>query len=694
MSQLTTMFSHVFKRRNLDEDKLEDSELRWKFALEGAGDGVWDWNIATDQAVYSTRWKEMLGYAEDDILPTNDEWKRRIHPEDRAMVGDTMQTYLKGTIPSYRVEYRLKCKDDSYKWILGRGMIVKRDPQGYPLRMIGTHTDITTLKEAEHILLRDKENAALIDSIKTDTLTKRTQELALITQRFQTTFEYAPIGVVNFSSDSRIENVNQRFCHFLGYKRDELLGMNLAQLIYSDDQANVFDNINQLLTSEWSNFDIEHRYVRKDGLLIWAHITVKLMSTEDGQPDYFIKIVEDITERKNKDAQLVAAKEHAEQLAKTKTLFLANMSHEIRTPMNAILGFSDLALLEPFPSKAQAYFSKINEASKHLLSILNDILDFSKMEEGATQLKLAPFNLHVIEQHLMLLFTDIIESKNNQLTITFSPDVPNLLIGDALRIQQVLINLLANACKFTQDGSINLTINVLERHAGQARLLFKVTDSGIGMSAEEIAKILTPFTQADESISRRYGGTGLGLSICDRLLNLMGSELRIDSTLDVGSQFYFELCLDVCTDEQIAEESAKTVTTPAPVISDKEALIGSHLLLVEDNVFNQQVIQAFLKLQGITFVTANNGVEALEEIEKADFDLVLMDINMPVMDGYTATREIKQQARYADLPIIALSAAVTPDEQEDCIAAGMIDFIEKPIVPAKLISVLNKYLKK
>ena len=174
----------------------------------------------------------------------------------------------------------------------------------------------------------------------------------------------------------------------------------------------------------------------------------------------------------------------------------------------------------------------------------------------------------------------------------------------------------------------------------------------------------------------------------------MGSELRIDSTLDVGSQFYFELCLDVCTDEQIAEESAKTVTTPAPVISDKEALIGSHLLLVEDNVFNQQVIQAFLKLQGITFVTANNGVEALEEIEKADFDLVLMDINMPVMDGYTATREIKQQARYADLPIIALSAAVTPDEQEDCIAAGMIDFIEKPIVPAKLISVLNKYLKK
>ena len=403
-------------------------------------------------------------------------------------------------------------------------------------------------------------------------------------------------------------------------------------------------------------------------------------------------LMRDISLAKQHEQDLMMAVEKAKQFAQAKSEFLSNMSHEIRTPMNAILGFSDLALLEHFPSKAQDYFTKINVASTHLLGILNDILDYSKLEAGATQLSLTPFNLQAIKQHLLLLFTDINEANNNLFTITFAPDVPDGLIGDSLRIQQILINLVANASKFTQNGSVNLHISLQEMLSDQVRLQFSVKDTGIGMTKEEIAKILSPFTQADESISRQFGGTGLGLSIIERLMSLMNSELKIDSEPGAGSTFYFDLCLKPCAEEIIDKDKDKDKDNYTVFPDNKQVLIGANILLVEDNIFNQQVIAAFLKLEKITYKIAQNGADALKALEKEDFDLVLMDINMPVMDGYTATREIKRQAQYSALPIIALSAAVTEDEQQESLAAGMVGFIEKPIIPAKLIATLCQHL--
>ncbi len=436
----------------------------------------------------------------------------------------------------------------------------------------------------------------------------------------------------------------------------------------------------------------ESALMHQDGHDIPINQLIQAHTQNPSIEPFLSTIIRDISKTKQYEQELIVSKLKAEQLALVKTEFLANMSHEIRTPMNAILGFSELALLEITPLKIRTYFEKINIASKDLLGILNDILEFSKMEAGATQLTIAPFNLRNIERHLMLLFTDANESKNNQFTITLAPDVPNYLLGDALRIQQILINLLGNAIKFTHNGSINLTISLKERLPSQACLIFTVSDTGIGMTSEEVDKILTPFTQADESINRRFGGTGLGLSISDRLLNLMDSELQIDSTVGVGSQFHFELHLALCSDEMIAEAKTEDEAIKLQALTDKPSLIGTHLLVVEDNTFNQHVIQALLDLEGITYITVNNGLEALDALTKNDFDLVLMDINMPIMDGYTASREIKQQARYTLLPIIALSAAVTKSEQDLCFAAGMVDFIEKPIIPSKLLETISRHV--
>ncbi len=378
-------------------------------------------------------------------------------------------------------------------------------------------------------------------------------------------------------------------------------------------------------------------------------------------------------------------------LAQAKSDFLANMSHEIRTPMNAILGFSELALTKPMPEQAHEYFVKINQASSHLLVILNDILELSKLESSVVSLHLKTFDPHALQKNLVSLFTEINAAKQNTFTITITPDVPDYLLGDSVRIEQILINLLGNASKFTQQGEVSLHISLQQLDAQQALIQFCVTDTGIGISESDTQRILAPFTQVDETIGRRFGGTGLGLTICQRLLALMDSELNITSTLHVGSQFCFKLRLDI-SDASALTLDDKERGTDLINSADLKTVSGLHILIVEDNVFNQDLIQEFLDFAAITYRVANNGTEALAALAQEDFDLVLMDIQMPVMDGYTATREIKRQPRYAKLPIIALSAGVTQEEQENCLAAGMIDFIEKPIVSAKLISIICNHV--
>ncbi|TAN67660.1 MAG: PAS domain S-box protein [Methylobacter sp.] len=389
----------------------------------------------------------------------------------------------------------------------------------------------------------------------------------------------------------------------------------------------------------------------------------------------------------------LAAKEIAELAAQSKAQFLANMSHEIRTPMNAIIGLSQLALNKQSSPEIQDYLRKIYTSSNTLLSILNDILDFSKLEAGRLAIDHSSFDLDALLSNIRSLFVFRAEEKALELEMIVAPEVPRNLVGDSLRLQQILINLLGNAIKFTERGRVALKISLQERERAQVRLLFCVTDTGIGMSAKDRDKLFQPFSQVDGSINRRFGGTGLGLTISHSLLQLMGGEFSVESTPGIGSAFSFELVLGISAVAIPDKLGQGEISRSISFDKFSQALAGIHVLVAEDNIINQQVVREFLKLSGIDVAIANNGKEALELLQHNVFDAVLMDVHMPEMNGFEATKRIRSQAHLAKLPVIALTAGVTQEERKKCLDSGMNGFIAKPINPQQLLSTLTQWLK-
>jgi PAS domain S-box-containing protein len=403
----------------------------------------------------------------------------------------------------------------------------------------------------------------------------------------------------------------------------------------------------------------------------------------------------DITRRKHKEAQLIVAKERAENLAKTKSQFLANMSHEIRTPMNAIIGFSELALLKDMPADINDYLKNINTASNNLLAILNDILDLSKLEAGQMTLNMRPFSVHDLKNTLHNLFINSAQSKGLALNITLASDVPGYLIGDDIRLRQVLTNLLGNALKFTLQGAVSLNISLQQANDQQVRLLFAVKDSGIGISAEQQAKLFKAFSQVDDGYDRNFEGTGLGLVISQDLVQMMNGSIKVDSLPGSGSCFSFELTLPLAATPK--SDSLNTPSSPSPsaLRTETKALEGIKILVAEDDIFNQKIIQQVLKRLGAShIVLANNGSEVLSALEQEDFDVVLMDLHMPIMNGYETTAEIRKRPHYAQLPVIALSASITEEDRQQSLAVGMNDFIGKPINVNELVSTLKLWLNR
>jgi PAS domain S-box-containing protein len=488
------------------------------------------------------------------------------------------------------------------------------------------------------------------------------------------------------SAQGKITDANKASERITGIRREQLIGSDFADYFTAPDNARL--GYEQVFSAgQLSDYPLAIRHV--SGQLTEVIYNFSVYYNDRDEIEGIFAAARDVTRQKQIEDELQRAKAQAETANQVKSEFLANMSHEIRTPMNAIIGLTHLALHKEISPEIHDYLEKIGTSSNNLLSILNDILDFSKLEAGRLTLEHSPFDLDDILNNLHNLFADRALGKGLDLAIEAAADVPRHLVGDSLRLQQVLINLLGNAIKFTERGQVRLTIKTVQLDLSQARLSFCVTDTGIGMSGQDREKLFLPFSQVDGSITRRFGGTGLGLVISHNLLQLMGGEFAVSSAPGQGSSFSFELMLDLSSLPG-RQHSGKALPLPDELA---KALAGSRVLVAEDNPVNQQVVYELLKLSGITAEIANNGREAVALLQQRGFDAVLMDIHMPVMDGFEATKLIRSQQRFATLPVIALTAGVTKEERERCMASGMNGFIAKPIKPKKLLLTLMQWIK-
>jgi PAS domain S-box-containing protein len=428
---------------------------------------------------------------------------------------------------------------------------------------------------------------------------------------------------------------------------------------------------------------VEYPLVLKDGEHFFE---ARILPLGD---DQLIAFVRNITDRRSLEADRERARQRAEELAMAKSEFLANMSHEIRTPLNGLLGLAQLGLREARDAATRHTFGAILDSGRLLLGIVDDVLDFSKLEVGKLRVERQPVSPRELAEDVVVMMRERATDKDISLTLEVAPGVPARIAGDPLRIQQVLLNLLSNAVKFTERGGVSIALLLEPAAAGGAPddLVFRVTDTGVGIAEEHLQLLFVAFQQADTSTTRRFGGTGLGLAISRRLAELMGGEIRVRSTLGVGSAF--ELRLPAVSPEALADA---TPEAPEPARAAGTALRGLRVLVAEDNEVNQLVLERALRLEGAEVVLVEDGRQAVARVvdDGPDaFDLVLMDIQMPEMDGHEATRRILQIA--PRLPVIGQTAHAMQDERLECLASGMVDHIAKPIDFRRLVEVILRH---
>ena len=667
--------------RNRAEAALKESEERFRNMVNNMSgvvyrcllDEHWTMLYINDEI------ETLCGYAASDFL--GPESKRKfsdlMHPDDLQPIAENTARAVEEKRPFVN-EYRVIDREGKTHWVYARGQAVF-DENGNPVFLDGTIFDISEKKMIEEDL-----------------------------KKLSLAVEQSPAAVVITDLKGTIEYVNRRFCEVTGYTIDEAIGQNPRILKSGHTPHKVYRELWKTIKAgyEWRG---EFQNKKKNGELYWESATISPVKSADGTIAYYLAVKEDITERKKMDADLQERikeldeaqsamlnmmedldeeKSKAQDATRAKSDFLANMSHEIRTPMNAVIGMSHLALKTELTPKQQDYLNKIQSSANSLLGIINDILDFSKIEAGKLDMEAVEFDLsETLDNVANVISVKAQEKENLEVLFHLDSQVPNFLVGDPLRLNQILVNLGNNAIKFTEQGEIVLTTKIIETLDDKVILQFSMRDTGIGMTAEQQAKLFQAFSQADTSTTRKYGGTGLGLTISKRLVNMMGGEIWVESESGQGTTFNFTAKFGM------GKETVKKRFEPSP------DLRGLKVLVVDDNATSRQILHDILESFSFEVYLAASGEEALEEIASADkdqpFELVIMDWKMPGLDGIETSERIKTKVALSKTPAIVLVTAYGREEvmrQADKI--GLEGFLLKPVSSSMLFDAIMHALGK
>lgn len=634
------------------EEELAKSRERYELAVLGSSDSLWDWDIRTGELYFAPRLYEILGMTAGEKIDTVAAFCELVHPDDQARTEATMREYLGGAAGIFQMEFRMRTKAGDYRWILSRG-IATRNEDGAPTRMSGSHTDITEAK-------------------------LKAEALAYSQARLAEAQKLAHVGSWEFDLRTQETFWSDEMYRIFGLPVDggpPLSREELRAHIPREDLSRIEPVIRHAMETG-APYVVDHRIILLDGTYKYVATKGRPIEIVDGVPTKFAGTYQDITERKVFEEELVRTRESALESARIKSEFLANMSHEIRTPMNGVIGMSELLSYSELSEEQNRYVAAIKDSANALLAILNDILDFSKIEAGKLDLEMTPFLLNELVQNSAQFFQPIAERKGLELAVEVDDEISHPYFGDQVRIRQILTNLIGNALKFTRQGTVSIGA-----HLTPGGIKLVVSDTGIGIPIDRQAAIFDSFTQADGSTTRKFGGTGLGLAIVKQLVSLMGGSIRLDSREGEGSAFTINLPL----------EKATLKRTPAPKAKPTGKLSRQiRVLVAEDNEVNRQVVGRHLERLGTTPDFAENGKQALDMALATAYDVILMDIQMPEMDGFEAVRRLREAQGAKRTPVIAMTAHAMKGDRERCLEAGMDDYISKPIDKDLLLAALEE----
>jgi PAS domain S-box-containing protein len=657
-------------------------ESRLTMALDAARMISWELDVEDGSLHYDPSTLALLGMSTESAPLDLPAWLTRIHPQDQPEFVATYVAAIQAGSPGFDSEYRVKLASDEWGWLHTHGTVVERSSDGRALRALGITMDISGRKKSEAELAQYRHRLETMVGERTAALQAAHNKL------LDTQFAMNGLGIGILWMDAEsgwLIDANGFAAEMLGYSQEEMLRLRLSDIDPGLANEAFGGLVNELRRGHLRRESMNRT---KAGAQIPVEMTLHFLPARDVLPARVIAFVVDISQRKAGEAALIAAKEAAEAANVAKSSFLANMSHEIRTPLNAITGMSHIIRRVGLPPDQLRRLEKIDAAGEHLLDVINAILDLSKIEAGKLTLHESEISIADVVDNVIAMLLDRANAKGLRLIAEPPPqEVP--LLGDITRLQQALLNYVGNAIKFTDSGTIVIRAVVDEESESSLLVRFEVQDSGIGIAPEVLGRLFNVFEQADNSTSRKYGGTGLGLAITLKLAQLMGGDAGVSSTVGAGSTFWFSARLRKGQGKGAGRAMSRGGVAENILRSDYP---GHRILLVEDEPVNREIARELLESIGLAVDVAEDGSVAVQLAVDKRYDAILMDLQLPRIDGLEATRRIRSMPAYLDVPIIALTANAYAEDKSACYEAGMNDFVTKPIRPDRMYEALLRGL--